>query len=48
MTTRLSDKLAELIQRMKESDERLKQLISEHVDHTNAHYAELRRIAEED
>ena len=44
----LSDRLSELIQRMKESDERLKQLIAEHVDLTNAHLAELRRIAEED
>lgn len=45
---RLSDQLADLIQRMKESDERLKQLISEHVDYTNAHYEELRRLDNED
>ena len=45
---RLSDKLADLIQRMKESDERLEQLINKHVDDTNAHCEELRRLTNED
>jgi ferritin-like metal-binding protein YciE len=47
MTTRLSDKLAALIVKMKESDERLKELIDKHVDNTNAHLEDLRRISEE-
>ena len=43
----LSDRFAELLERMQESDRRLQQLIDQHVDDTNRHLDDLKRIAEE-
>ena len=44
----LSDRFAELLERMQESDRRLQELIDLHVDNTNRHLDDLKRIAEED
>jgi ferritin-like metal-binding protein YciE len=44
----LSDRLGQLIERMQESDRRLQELIDQHVDNTNAHLEDLKRISEDD
>ena len=44
----LSDRFAQLIERMQESDRRLQELLDEHVENTQAHLDDLKRIAEED
>ena len=44
----LSDRFAELLERMQESDRRLQELLDEHVESTNRHLDDLKRIAEED
>ena len=44
----LSDRFGALIEQMQESDRRLQELIDRHVDDTNRHLEDLRRISEED
>jgi len=44
---RITDQLTELIQRMEESDRRLKQLIDNHVDSTSQRLEELKRLNKE-
>tara|TARA_Y100000004_G_scaffold178759_1_gene221639 strand:- start:381 stop:524 length:144 start_codon:yes stop_codon:yes gene_type:complete len=44
---RIADQFAELIKRMEESDRRLQELIEKHLDDTQAHLNDLRRINEE-
>lgn len=44
---RITDQLTELIQRMEESDRRLKRLIDNHVESTSQHLEELKRLNKE-
>jgi ferritin-like metal-binding protein YciE len=44
---RITDQLTELIQRIEESDRRLKQLIDNHVDSTSQRLEELKRLNKE-
>ena len=43
----LSDRLGQLIEQMQESDRRLQELIEKHLDDTQEHLNELRRISED-
>ena len=45
---KLSDQFAQLIERMRESDRRLQELLDQHTADTKAHLDDLKRIAEED
>jgi len=44
---RIADQLTVLIQRMEESDRRLKRLIDNHVESTSQHLEELKRLNKE-
>ena len=44
---RITDQLTELIKQMEESDRRLQELIEKHLDDTQHHLNELRRISED-
>ena len=44
---RIADQLTELIQRMEESDRRLKRLIDNHVESTERNLEELKRLNKE-
>ena len=43
----LSDRFGALLEQMKESDRRLQELIEKHLDDTQEHLNELRRISED-